>query len=329
MKITRRHAGRGAEILVGALYLTAAVLKAQNINRFIGQILAYQIFTSPSALGIVAVVTLALETFLGLSMVIGSPWRKGVLALGGAMLLFFTGLIVYAWQAHGLKDCGCFGGIPFTPPQAIAKNLVMLAVTAFAWFALVHPRGEAIEMRLKAARMSLPVVLAGLLCTAVAPQMGGDNASVVKTGGDTEIQSPEQAQSPFAKYSITTPYGETYNLGQGEYLVVMLSMTCEHCMESVPLLNAFLSESALPPLVALCLEPEEGDMADFQAFAGPMFPMQSIGNNMLEWSRICEGLPPRLCIVRDGLVEASWNLDVPDYQTVLDALSGVPAEKSE
>ena len=321
----RLYAARGAEILVGLVYLAAAVLKAQNINLFIKQILAYQVFTSALSLQTVAFVTLALETFLGLSMVLGSPWRKGVLAVSAAVLVFFTGLIAYAWQVHGLKDCGCLGAVSSTPPQAIAKNMALLALTGIAWYGLILKGDAAIGMRYRAGRMALPLLLAVGLCTAIVPQInasgnGGKPVDTKGGGGDT------QPPGVFSGYQITTDFGD-FDLSKGEYLVVLLSMTCEHCMASVPQINEYTAESALPQVVALCLEPEEGSMDVFQGMTGPVFPMHSIGDNMLQWSKICEGLPPRLCFVRDGVVITAWNEEMPDYETLLEAVRGTtPAE---
>lgn len=335
MKNAIPHIGRIAEILVGITFLAAAVLKAQDINLFIGQILAYQIFVTPSALTVVAFCTLALETFIGLSMVLGSPWRKAVLVLCAAMLLFFTGLIAYAWQVHGLKDCGCFGKVPFTPPRAIAKNIMLLFLNGIAWYGLIYRDAPAASAR-KVLRFALPALAATLLCGFAAPQLGGSGTKGGTPAGEATAPSLAGETAPgaalpdavFKNYQITTEYGEDLDLGQGEYLIALLSMTCEHCMASVPQINAYMAESALPRVVALCLEPEEGSMLEFQSIAAPEFPMHSVGNDMLEWARICEGAPPRLCYVRSGAVLASWNLDLPDYQTLIASIEQARADNN-
>jgi len=328
-------AGRTAEVVIGAVYLLAAILKAQDINLFIGQIFAYQIFVTPGALKVVAFSTLALETFIGLSMVLGSPWRKAVLLLSAAMLLFFSGLIAYAWQVHGLTDCGCFGKVSFTPLQAIGKNLVLLALNGLAWYGLIYRSAPPANAK-KMLRVALPVLAAIVLCGYAAPQLGSTGPrksdSATNTAGpepktDAGVVTPDvnggamAEEAVFKDYQFTSEYGEDLDLGQGEYLVAMLSMTCDHCMASVPQLNAYMAESALPRVVALCLEMEEGSMLDFQSMTAPEFPMHSIGNDMLEWARICSGTPPRLCYIRSGAVIASWNMDMPDYQTLLDTIS--------
>jgi len=328
-------AGRVAEIAVGLAYLAAAGLKAWNFNLFIGQIMAYQIFSSIGALTAVAFITLALETFLGVAMVLGNPWRKAVLGAGFAMLLFFTALIVYAWQIHDLKDCGCFGKVSVTPPQAIAKNLVFMALTAMAWYGLVG-RGDAMDPLgyLRIRKLAPPLLALGL-CVSVIPQLGGTIATgneVPVVAGETTpptgAATPPEAAGPFAGYRIVPEFGETMDLSQGEYLVALLSMTCEHCMASVPEINAYTYEGSLPPVVALCLEPEEGSLKDFQAMTGPEFPMHSVGNNMLAWAKLCSGPPPQLCYVRDGVALKVWKDVMPSLEELAAGIAEAAATDS-
>ena len=327
--------GRGAEIAVGFAYLLAAGLKAWNFNLFIGQILAYQIFTSTGALTAVAFTTLALETFLGVAMVLGSPWRKAVLGAGFGMLLFFTALILYAWQVHDLKDCGCFGKVSMTPPQAIAKNLVFMALTALAWYGLVGRADTVGQLSYLRVRKFAPPVLALVLCLSVIPQLGGtiitDNEVPVAVG-DTKVPagaepSPESA-GPFAGYRIVPEFGDTLDLSQGEYLVALLSMTCEHCMATVPEINAFTYEGTLPPVVALCLEPEKGSLKEFQGMTGPEFPMHSVGDNMLAWAKLCIDPPPQLCYVRDGVALKVWKDVMPSLHELLEGIAAAGTEES-
>jgi hypothetical protein len=335
MNSPRSIAGRGAEIAVGLAYLAAAGLKAWNFNLFIGQILAYQIFSSTGALTAVAFATLALETFLGLSMVLGSPWRRQVLVASAAMLLFFTGLIVFAWQVHNLKDCGCFGKVPMTPPEAIAKNLVLLALTALAWYGLEAGDRAASPMSHIKVRKLGPVMLALLVCLAAVPQVGG----TVKTGNKGSVASgpdlptdgaaqPAGEAGVFAEYRIVPEYGDAIELAHGEYLVALLSMTCEHCMGEVPQINDYIAQETLPQVVAICLEPEEGSLKNFQDLTGPLFPMHSVGNDMLAWAKICSGVPPQLSLIRDGVVVKTWKDEMPPPEEILIAMEEGGSEES-
>lgn len=222
-----------------------------------------------------------------------------------------------------------------TPPQAIAKNLVFMALTALAWYGLVG-RGDAVaHLEYPRARKLAPPVLALLLCISVIPQLGGtvdtDNDVPVVAGDPTPPvgEAPgSEAAGPFAEYRIVPEFGDTMDLGQGEYLVALLSMTCEHCMATVPELNAFTYEGTLPPVVALCLEPEVGSLKEFQGMTGPEFPMHSLGNNMLAWAKLCSGPPPQLCYVRDGVALKVWKDVMPTLDELVASIAAAGTEES-
>ncbi len=334
MKFWPVGVARTAEFAVGLTYLVAALLKAQDINGFLPQIYAYQIVESNGALVFIAFVALALETALGVGMVLGTPCRRLVFGLGAAMLCFFTGVILYAWQINGLEDCGCFGKVKFTPPQAIGKNLFMLALTGLAYYGLVWRGSSASPMKGGALRVGIAVCLAAVLCVGVIPQLGLSTPANGASGGGEEAGSSERTDvesGPFAGYVIETEFGQTYDLGKGDYLVALLSMTCDHCMDSVPQLNEFMFDDTLPPLLAICLEPEAGSMAEFRMFTQPQFPMHSLGGNSLSFFPLLEdaSAPPRLVYVRDGVSLQSWEEEMPDYETLIGALEGAGFEPQE
>ena len=109
-------------------------------------------------------------------------------------------------------------------------------------------------------------------------------------------------------------------LAQGEYLVAMLSMSCEHCMASVAQLNEYVGPFQDIPVVALCWEPTEGAMAEFTAMSGPLFPMHSLGDNFMEFAELIGSAPPRLSYVRDGVALRSWDDTMPDVESLIAAI---------
>tara|TARA_R110001592_G_scaffold115846_3_gene316538 strand:- start:1639 stop:1950 length:312 start_codon:yes stop_codon:yes gene_type:complete len=102
-------------------------------------------------------------------------------------------------------------------------------------------------------------------------------------------------------------------------------------MDSVPQLNEFAFDNTLPPLVAICLEPEEGSMAEFKMITQPQFPLFSIGDKGLKFFPLLEtaSSPPRLVHVRDGVTVQSWDGEMPDYATLVEALSSAGFAQSE
>jgi hypothetical protein len=339
---------RLAEFVLGAVFLLAAGLKLADANLFVAQIFQYQVFTSTTLLGLTAVVTLLLETALGVLMVLGIRMNGLVPAATFLMLLFFTGLIAYAWP----DDCGCFGAVKMGPGVSITKNVVMMVVAAavLLWGrkedgwprgATVPRIGVALLAGLAAAAYAYPQVFQQ--STKGTPQTAATAPAQPAASQQDNPASPAPAQTPsppaaaaatpagpYAGYVVESDFGERFDLSSGDYLVASLSMTCEHCMESVPTLNELTLDPSLPRLVALALEQSPGDRDEFIATTQPMFPIHSIGNNFLEFSKLIADSPPRLALVRNGSAVITWDKELPTAAEitagVTGALAGLPSE---
>jgi len=338
---------RGVEFLLGAVFLLAAVLKLQDPNLFVAQIHLYGIFSHPAALGGIAVFTLLLETLMGVAMVLGVRLNGAMPAAVLAMLLFFTGLIAYAWP----EDCGCFGSVKMGPEISIAKNVVMMVAAAFILFgsrrlpeatvSLLPLRVAAsVLLGIAAAVYTYPQVFQGSTKSApvVAAQPDTDTAPNATQPAAASTEAPEAtapaetvaaapapapaSTGPYSGYVVTTEYGETLDLSTGDYLVASLAMTCEHCMASVPLLNDLSMDPNMPRLVCIAFEQDAGDKENFVAQTQAMFPIHSIGNNFLEFSRIMADAPPRLALVRNGSAVMTWDKEFPPLSELQAAISG-------
>ncbi len=308
-------AGRPAEVVLGAVFLLGALLKAgvllesSDIDLFAVQIGGYGVITNKALLGPVALVVLGVELLLGLCLLLGL--RFGVLTILAAqgVLVVFTGLIFYGWIFHGLADCGCLGAIKMPPAVSIAKNAVLLGLGALAWAGIAKRARPAGRPRGLVWRLAAVPLFSGLVLWHAA--------------GDLQrVAPPAEGAAPFAKYLVEAPEG-VYNLGEGEYLVAMLSMTCDHCMAEVPALNELLALPGLPPLVALCLEEQAGNLEEFRAMTGPQFPMYSLGNEMLEFFNLIESAPPHLAYVRQGAQVLFWVEHVPPYEELIEAINKI------
>ncbi len=102
----------------------------------------------------------------------------------------------------------------------------------------------------------------------------------------------------------------------------MLSMDCPHCMEEMPHLNELVFEPGLPPLVALCLEENEGDMLDFTLATNPQFPMHNLGNQVRLYFNLIGDDTFRLYYIEDGRAVAFWDGRVPETPEIREALAG-------
>ena len=138
---------RYVQILVGFLFVWAAISKLANLTEFYGSILAYEMPIPKALSGGMAIVLPWVEFFLGLMLLINLwPWS----AHCGAILLLglFVSATGQAW-ARGLRiSCGCFNlevlGLPKgasemfrhleTAPGSFAKNVLLSSLLLYFWY---------------------------------------------------------------------------------------------------------------------------------------------------------------------------------------------------
>ena len=298
---------RGVEILLGTIFLLGAVLKATDINLFAVQIKFYGVLASSQLINTAAIGVLWIETALGLALVLGFPFRKWILAAVLMLLMVFSGLIGYGWFFHGLKDCGCFGPIEMSPGISLFKNVLLALMTV------------AVGMGTTRGFPSMPQRI-GIRCVII-----GVMAIGVSGYAMAHLESAPDQERPFAQF-VFEEDGLPWDLGKGEYLVAMLSMTCEHCMASVPKLNEMTQTEGLPSLVALCYEEKTGELESFRTETDPLFPLHSLGNRVRIFFGLIGNEPPRLIYVKEGKQIQFWDVPFPSPEELR---SQLPAPVSQ
>lgn len=272
---------RICEILVALVFLVAAFLKALDMAAFAQQIKYYGIFADPELVRLSAYGSLTAEMAAGLLLLSGLRLRGITYGATAALLIGFSGLVAWAWAYHGLEDCGCFGKyIKLGPAETLAKNGVTLGVVGLAWGLAAlrgFPRtGEPVLLRWGVALLAVAVV-------------GGTAAFA----GPAAPPPREEGEALFAKYEA----GE-HSLAQGRYLVAMLSATCDHCADAVPVLNDAQAVEPGVPVVALMLGDAESVDA-FKEIYAPEFPVAKI--EAIDFFERIGREPPRFYYVEDGV----------------------------
>ena len=319
---------RPLEILLGLYFLWGALLKGLDPNAFTAQIRAYGVLDDPQAFGLTALITLSLECALGLAMLLGLRLFNLILLCVAALLMGFTALIAYAWSCEGLSDCGCLGGVKIAPPEAIAKNFIML------FMVVIILRGKELKVAMpnssggEAAKLLLALLLAGAAFAYTYPQVFQHTPQQQSTTVPDESTAPT---GKFATIQFEAETGEPFDLSQGEYIVAMLSMTCDHCMATVPTLTEYTLNPDLPKLVALCLEPAPGDFDNFKAMTQAEFPMHNMGDSIITFGEFIGSAPPRISLVRDGVELHYWDDEAPSQEELLEvvATASTPATPSD
>lgn len=310
---------RPLEVVLGATFVVSALLKGVDVNAFIGAVGNYHVLPSTTMEGYAAIATLGLETFLGVAMLLGMGARRLTLGLTALLLVLFSGLILYAWAFHGLKDCGCTGSIKMGPASSLMKNVLLVVLTVVAW-----------EGFRRQGRLRLPGWVSGralwLACL---------GAAIIVGYAVAQSEPPPPAvpseMGVYSQFSIEQD-GTTYDLGHGEYFVALLSTTCDHCMKSVEALNALHLRPGFPQVVGLC-KGDEASLEKFRTGTSPEypsgiaaeFPLALIGQRLFD--AIVPVAPPRFVYVRDGHEVKAWDDAVPSPEEV-ESVQTAPADPS-
>jgi len=129
-------AGLAARLVVGGLFILAAIGKIQDPSKFVSEIRQYQLIpiAATNSLGYMLP---WLELLSGVLLVIGL-WRVEARLVIAAMLVVFTAAKAYTFAKGMQIECGCGGSFTFlTPifnnPQGIATNVVLLGLLAVDW----------------------------------------------------------------------------------------------------------------------------------------------------------------------------------------------------
>lgn len=128
-----------ARVVLGALFITAGVLKLRDPTRFAESILAFKITFMPDHLVQLAAFAMPwTEILAGVLLVIGR-WTRGSALLVSTMLVMFLVMIASAIYRKLSLSCSCFGDLEFPCPAEVGpchliRNGVLLAMGLLVLF---------------------------------------------------------------------------------------------------------------------------------------------------------------------------------------------------
>jgi putative oxidoreductase len=131
MSRVNRYLPSAVRILLGAIFIYAALLKIADPVAFAGSVAAYKILPYFASY-LTAAVLPFVELSCGLLLVCGYRVRGGALIIGAMNLVFMIALSTAILRGLDI-DCGCFkqGGAKTTPWTALVRDAVFLAMTVF------------------------------------------------------------------------------------------------------------------------------------------------------------------------------------------------------
>lgn len=284
---------------VGLILLMAGLVKAMDMDLFIRQMRDYGIISQHVLLALSAWGLIALETALGIGLLIFYR-PKITLALTSLLWITFLGATTWAWLTGATEKCGCFGAwVEYSPGQAVMENLILLVATLFAW-AWCRESGR---------RHSL----AKAWCVAIAFLIGATLPLAFGFPLSRISQSPWQTiEIELSKLQIRGPNG--VDLSRGSHLIILMDTDCEHCKEALPELDALAEATDLPPVTALCPNGESGRTRFIEEFQ-PAFPLVQIEESVF-FRLLGLGDVPRTILLKDMRVQRVWDRHVPDRKTI-------------
>lgn len=300
----RVWAARLIEVLIGAVLLTAGLLKAYQPLDFIQQITDYRIVTAPAPVKIIAWVMIAVECALGTALIVGYK-RRIMIPVTMGLFVLFLGAVGWAWYSGATADCGCFGSwVKRTPAQAFLEDTLLLFATCAAWALSRHEPVKLRPFRLGAVMAAL---IAGLTMTAVASNSQRQSSDPV-----ARLQAQASQPSPLQGIAIS---GLSTDLLRGFHLVALINTGCEHCQAAIPELNQLSAQlKGSPPIAALCSNKEQ-EVTFFQEHFSPQFPIGRVSYD--DFMRLFErGKAPRIVLFGNGAVVKIWDGIVPSEAEV-------------
>ena len=308
------RAGEWARFLVGAVFLLSAALKALDLEAFAVLVSWYGIVREPAVVRWVAWGVVVVETALGAGLLIGRRDCRAFLVASAGTLAVFMALVAYGWAFRDLSECGCFGRyIRILPFWSLVKSGVLMALVVAAW-RFGRERGR---RRLGPSATLMRGYVGGILLLGGSIVLWAAWEAATAGGGVLgEHGAGESGARRLSDYSVRWQ-GSRLTLSEGEYLVAMLSDSCEECEKIVSTLNRYASNPSFPQVVGLVLGTEES-LARFREQYQPAFATRILPP--LEFFQFIGDAPPRFYLMRDGRVLAKWDGGVPPEAQVWEVL---------
>ncbi|MBW1896336.1 MAG: hypothetical protein JRI47_04700, partial [Deltaproteobacteria bacterium] len=285
--------------LLGLILLTAAAVKAMDMELFIRQMRDYEIISHRTLLVLSAWGVIVLECTLGVGLIVNYRPRL-ILPLTALLVLGFVGATSWAWLTGTAEKCGCFGAwLERSPGEAVAGNVTLLVGAVVAW--VRYGQTQPSRSRTKA----WATIVACLIGVGLPMAFGFPISRVNHAPSDPAnlLLGPIEIQGL-----------EEVDLNRGTHLIIVMATDCDHCQESILEINMLVDMLDLPSPIGLCTN-EESERKMFLEEFEPFFPIGQISDDDF-WRLLAEGDLPRVILVSDGRIVQVWDQMVPDEDTI-------------
>jgi Methylamine utilisation protein MauE len=294
-------------ILIGILFVFSAISKLLPIESF-EFILVSQGITNWHLAPYLSRLVISIELFIGVSFLIGRNLKKIFIPAAFILLIIFSFHLVYTiYLTHNTGNCGCFGEvIQMSSLAALIKNVILLWIL----FYMYRSVGEEGKGNLLLPASLFIIIIAGIFLIF---QVKSYNVPVNNKEYSNKI-------SQFAKFKNFSNE-KNVDLNEGEKIVALLSLDCEHCMAAAHKISELSDEMKLPPVYYLFLG-DEDQLDHFFEKGGKRFPYKIIPPQT--FFPLIKDVPPRVCLLMDGNIIGDWDMKTFNEANLKAAVAHLP-----
>ena len=216
-------------ILLGAFFITTAILKLLSLDSFEIYIYSFNLF-SFNLCAIIARLVIAAELLLG-AFLIAKILYKPIWWLTMLMMIGFTLFLVYVALLRNDANCHCLGDlVELNPALSIIKNLITIVLLLFI-------RKET-DYHFKG-KKAVGIILAILAVGAPFILFPTDAAYNLFKKSDSNVD-----ETQFEKF-MQDSTAQSLNIDDGNYVLGYLSAGCKYCKLSAKKLNTMVENNQL------------------------------------------------------------------------------------
>lgn len=227
--------------------------------------------------------------FIGLEFALGvllffPYYTKKVVLFSIGLLGVFSLHLAYLFFLGDNENCGCFGEmISMNPAQSLLKNAILLSVAFWLYF------------KKEKETQSKPIYLVF--------------AAIIVASMWLFLPLPGKDAQKFNAFTSFVGEGRV-DLIQGEVLVAVFNLDCEHCQEAATALGQLIDEQQLPPIYVLYFQEGSTSVSEFETITETNFPHTFIDTDT--FFNLIGASPPRVYYLKHGEVQQTWDHDIKE-----------------
>lgn len=313
---------------MGLFFCVSSVLKLVSVDDFELYIFSFG-FAAFDLCSLAARLVIVGELILGLGLISGW-WHNFVNSVTAAILVAFSGFLIWRMAVGDEGSCHCFGSlVEMNPVQSLVKNVVAMIVLAFVWsrptelFSTANGAaestgsGRAVRLakwtyRHRGAVAAVISVLASLTILIINPP----DCWFRWTRGE----SHELNEAEFR------PYADSTGVNSGRKIVCFYSVNCEHCRHCAAKMAGIIRRNGISPGSVFCFF-----MQDYVDMTGPVslfFNEYGEGLQLpyhwiypLQFIPLTNGSMPLVCLFDNGSLVKEYDRLTIDEAAISDFIS--------